>query len=51
MKENEMCCMKCRYFDHYWVDCIKKHSPNPPYNEWFCADFKSKKETDESKNK
>lgn len=35
-------CIKCEYFDDYWVKCTKNHNPNPPYNEWYCAEGKPK---------
>jgi len=30
-------CANCRFFDHYNVECLAGHNPNPPYDRWFCA--------------
>ena len=33
-------CHYCEYFDHYNVECEKRHHPLPPYKTWFCAEGK-----------
>ena len=32
-------CDNCKYFDHYNVECKKLHNPEPPYSDWYCADW------------
>ena len=31
-------CKNCKHWDTYNVECMKRHHPVPPYDNWFCAD-------------